>query len=34
MLISRRLSLDEFPAALESMRGFAGAGISVVTDFD
>jgi alcohol dehydrogenase len=34
MLISRRLSLDEFPAALESMRTFSGAGISVVTDFD
>jgi alcohol dehydrogenase len=33
-LISRRLSLDEFPAALESMRTFTGAGISVVTDFD
>ena len=33
-LISRRLSLDEFPAALESMRTFSGAGISVVTEFD
>ncbi len=33
-LISRRLTLDELPAALESMRTFSGAGISVVTDFD
>lgn len=33
-LISRRLSLDELPEGLESMRGFSGAGISVVTDFD
>ncbi|MFB3048680.1 MAG: alcohol dehydrogenase, partial [Acidimicrobiia bacterium] len=33
-LISRRLTLDELPAALESMRAFSGAGISVVTDFD
>ncbi|GMQ85185.1 MAG: zinc-dependent alcohol dehydrogenase family protein [Acidimicrobiia bacterium] len=33
-LITRRLSLDELPEALESMRGFSGAGISVVTSFD
>ncbi len=33
-LISRRRSLDGLPAALESMRAFSGAGISVVTDFD
>lgn len=32
-LITRRLSLDEFPAALEAMRGFSGAGISVVTQY-
>ncbi len=33
-LITRRLSLDEFPAALESMRTFSGAGIAVVTEFE
>jgi alcohol dehydrogenase len=33
-LITRRLTLDEFPAALEAMRTFSGAGISVVTEFD
>jgi alcohol dehydrogenase len=32
-LITRRLKLDELPAALEAMRAFSGAGISVVTEF-
>jgi alcohol dehydrogenase len=32
-LITRRLALDELPAALEAMRAFSGAGISVVTEF-
>lgn len=33
-LITRRLTLDELPAALEAMREFSGAGIAVVTEFD
>jgi alcohol dehydrogenase len=32
-LITHRLSLDELPAALEAMRSFSGAGVSVVTEF-
>ncbi len=32
-LITRRLSLDEFPAALTGMRDSAGAGVTVVTGF-
>ncbi len=32
-LITRRLSLDELPAAMEQMLGFGRAGISVVTEF-
>ena len=32
-LITRRLSLDELPAAMEQMFGFGRAGISVVTEF-
>jgi alcohol dehydrogenase len=33
-LITRRLTLDELPAALGAMRTFSSAGISVVTKFD
>jgi len=33
LLITRRLSLDELPAAMEEMLGFGGSGIFVVTEF-
>ena len=33
LLVRRRMSLDDLPEAFETMAGFGGSGVAVVTDF-